>query len=215
MQDDLSSISTAKNIYENVQHASAARHGNALFQSFSTQSDGSVRERRHRSDATLRSSINTIDSFVATPASNTRGVSAMGHRLTYINAPEEEYGMKLDREEMKRLVIGQQEEEAEKIVDGAQQLGSQSIGSGLGTDGTKSVSRSTMIYSDESTFTKGASTASQRTLVLLGIGLLLGICLLFTFVNMSNKTHKDWIEPNKDAYLNEGKWRSISFQSLR
>lgn len=138
----------------------------------------------------------------------------MGHRLTYINAPEEEYGMELDREEMKRLVIGQQEEEAEKIVDGAQQLGAQSIGSGLGTDGTKSVSRSTMIYSDESTFTKGASTASQRTLVLLGIGLLLGICLLFTFVNMSSKTHEDWIEPNRDAYLNEGKSRSISFQSL-
>lgn len=128
----------------------------------------------------------------------------MGHRLIQINAPEEEYGIELDREEMRRLTIGHEEEKF--AHDGFQKLDSQSLGnpnpsgggSGFGPDGTTS-------YSDDSTLTTAGSPACQRTLVLLGILLLLGTCLLFTLVNLSNKTYDDWIEPNRDAYLNEGK----------
>lgn len=147
-----------------------------------------------------------------------------------MHAPEEEYGMELDREEVRQLVSGgdddDDDEEDGKMAttgSGFKKLDAHSVGgssrpsSGVsGSNGTKSdISRSTMIYSDESSWSKEekarnrfndrwSSPACQRALVFLGIALLLATCLVFTFVKMSPKTYDDWVEPNRDAYLNEG-----------
>ena len=207
MHDDSSSISTAKHMYQNVQHNSAMRKGNALFQSFSSnQSDAPLRDRRQRGDASLRSSINTLDSNVMTPQANIsthHGVSAMGHRLIHVHAPEEEYGLEVSRDDIKQLMMGQDD----RIV-GDQNFDTQSVGHYSGSGSryaeSKSLSGSTMIYSDYSTSTKKLNPRCQVTLALLGIAFLLGTCLMFTFVSLSNKTYDDWIEPDRNAYLNEG-----------
>ena len=222
MHDDLSSISTnAKNIYETAQHASASRHGNALFSSFtSSTNDGPLRSRR--ADASLRSSINTVESFSFALAPQSRGVSGMGHRLLHIYAPEEEYGLELDREEMKRLAMGhnaaEQDSDEELLDNGRGGANNQLYGqspSSTRVDPSDEISKSTMIYPDGSLLSKAdqarirfndqlSSPACQQTLVLLGILLLLGVCLIFTLVSMEPKTYDDWIEPNRDAYMNEG-----------
>lgn len=176
------------------------RKGNALFQSFSSnQSDTQLRDRRQRGDASLRSSINTLDSNVMTPQANAHGVSAMGHRLVHVHAPEEEYGLDVNREDMKQLITGQDPKD-----NNDPQSAGHNGGSWSGYEGTKSSSGSTMIYSDYSTSTSKHNSRCQLMLALLGIALLLGMCLVFTFFNLSNKTYADWIEPDRNAYLNEG-----------
>jgi hypothetical protein len=203
MDDDLSSISTAKNIYKTAQHNSASRHGNALFSSFSTEASS----RQKRLDASsLRSSIHTVDSYVMpdTYTGSGTGKSAMGHRLLHVYAPEEEYGLDVDREEIRRLVSGDN-----SLGEKNESIRSYGVPSTTGSD-SKSVSRSTVI-SDMSKadrerfrFHERWGPGWERTLVLGGLALLLATCLVFTFVNMQNKSYDDWVEPNRDAYMNEG-----------
>lgn len=143
----------------------------------------------------------------------------MGHRILHFYAPEEEYGLELDREEMRRLATGHRdggdEREEELSDEKVNPLDGRSAMSSDRVDSSDEIRKSAMIHPDESLLSKAdrarirfnhqlSTPACQQTLVLLGIALLLGICIIFTLVSLQPKTYDDWIEPNRDAYMNEG-----------
>ncbi|KAL3803318.1 hypothetical protein HJC23_009282 [Cyclotella cryptica] len=232
------SIPSRKDVYANAQALSASRKGNALFQSVSSSTanqSSTMRERvpsrRPHPDldigASLTSSINTQSTYFRNSPFHAyaAGVSAMGNRLNHFTVPEDDYGVELDREEIRRFASDQYQEDVDATEnDGYTENGFRNLdGSTVGTDPSKQsegVSRAashsdTKVSRYESELTKDEmarrkfeasfhSPGIQRTLFLMSVATLLGICLLFTFVNLQSKTYEDWMEPNRNSYTNEG-----------
>lgn len=174
--------------------------------------------------ASMRSSINTQSTyFINSPFhAHAAGVSAMGNQLNHFTVPEDDYGVELDREEIRRLASGQHEDDADVendgfVANGFRNLDGSTVGSSKHSEGaSKDTSISdTRVRIDESELTKDEkarrtfeaslhSPGIQRNLFLMGIATIFGLCLLFTFVNMQSKSYEDWIEPNRYRYTNEG-----------